>query len=94
MIFVSESVVTEEKGKLIALVKFNYEELEHKYYDLRDNLSAKMEEIKADVVKYVNSKVSSFSHISRVEEHTEEFEKTPTQKIKRFLYTKRNTSAH
>lgn len=94
LIFVSESVVTEEKGKLIALVKFNYEELEHKYYDLRDNLSAKMEEIKADVVKYVNSKVNSFSRISRVEEHTEEFEKTPTQKIKRFLYTKRNTSAH
>ncbi len=92
LIYVSESIVTEDKGKLIALVKFNYEELERKYYDLKDNLSTKMEEIKADVVKYVNSKVNSFSRISRVEERMEEFEKTPTQKIKRFLYTKRNQS--
>lgn len=89
LVFVSESVVTEDKGKLIAMVKFNYEELERKYYDLKDNLSAKMDDIKADVIKYVNSKVSSFSHISRVEEHPEEFEKTPTMKIKRFLYTKK-----
>ncbi len=89
LVYVSDSIVTEEKGKLVALVRFNYDELERRYYDLRDNLAAKMEEIKADVIRYVNSKVSSFSRISHVVEHPEDFEKTPTQKIKRFLYTKK-----
>ena len=34
----------------------------------------------------VNSKVSSFAKILRIIEQTEPFEKTPTQKIKRYLY--------
>ncbi len=85
---VTDSIVKQEKGKLIALVHFNREELERKYYDLKENLAARMEEIKADVLKYVNSKVGKFSHITAVEEQQKEFEKTPTHKIKRFLYIK------
>ena len=38
----------------------------------------------------MNSKVNRFSHISEVVEEKQEFVKTPTQKIRRFLYTKRN----
>ena len=34
--------------------------------------------------------VNRFSHISEVVEEKQEFVKTPTQKIRRFLYTKRN----
>lgn len=34
----------------------------------------------------VNSRVSAFSRIDRIEEQTEPFEKTPTYKIKRYLY--------
>jgi long-chain acyl-CoA synthetase len=34
----------------------------------------------------VNKRVAAFSRISRIEVRTEPFEKTATQKIKRFLY--------
>lgn len=83
---VVDSIVKQEKGKLVAMVHFNREEMERKYYDLKEGLGYKMEEIKADILHYVNSKVNKFSKISVVEEHAKEFEKTPTHKIKRFLY--------
>lgn len=42
---------------------------------------------------YVNAKVNRFSRISEVVEEKEEFVKTPTQKIRRFLYNKRGNHA-
>jgi long-chain acyl-CoA synthetase len=36
----------------------------------------------------VNQRLASFARISRIEVRSEPFEKTPTQKIKRFLYTR------
>ncbi len=39
--------------------------------------------------KETNSKLAGFSRIQRVKMHSEPFEKTPTQKIKRFLYGKK-----
>ncbi len=87
--FVIDSIVTEERGKLVALVHFDRKELERRYYDLRDNLTAKKEELKADIMKYVNSKVNKFSRISAIKEQENDFEKTPTQKIKRYLYAKK-----
>lgn len=85
---VAESIVTMEEGRLVALVNFNREELERRYYDLKDDLSAKMEEVKKEVMQYVNSQVNKFSRIAEVEE-VEEFQKTPSMKIKRFLYNNR-----
>jgi long-chain acyl-CoA synthetase len=41
-----------------------------------------------ELKKTVNKRLSSFSRISRIEVRTEPFEKTATQKIKRFLYSK------
>ncbi len=90
LVYVQDSLVTEDqKGKLIALVQFNYDELGRRYHDFRENLSNKMDEIRGEVMHYVNSKVSSFSRISEVKEQTEEFEKTPSLKIKRFVYTRK-----
>ena len=37
---------------------------------------------------YVNEKVRKFSKVSEINIQKEEFEKTATKKIKRFLYTK------
>jgi long-chain acyl-CoA synthetase len=85
---VAESIVTMEEGRLIALVNFNREELERRYLDLKDDFTEKMEEVKKEVLQYVNSQVSKFSRISEVEE-VEEFQKTPSMKIKRFLYNAR-----
>lgn len=49
-------------------------------------LEAKMAEWEKDIHQYVNSKVNKFSKIAQVELRTEAFEKTATQKIKRYLY--------
>ena len=93
--FVAESVVTEQDGKLIALVHFNTEALEKAYDEFKYKASVKveqvqlrMEEIKREVMEYVNSKVNRFSKISKVVDNEGEFEKTPTKKIRRFNYNK------
>ena len=49
-------------------------------------MDAKMKEWEKDIHEYVNSKVNKFSKIAQVELRTEAFEKTATQKIKRYLY--------
>jgi long-chain acyl-CoA synthetase len=88
--YVSDSLVTEDhRGKLVALVQFNYDELGRRYQDIRENVSNKMEEVRREVMNYVNSKVASFSRISEVREQIEEFEKTPSLKIKRFIYARK-----
>ena len=101
-IFVQESVVTQkEEGQLVALVHFDSEALEAKYAELRESFEAKRsewerwkEEKKKEIMEYVNSKVNKFSRISDVVENEGEFEKTPTKKIKRFLYGGKRTSAN
>jgi long-chain acyl-CoA synthetase len=55
-----------------------------------DEWDKRMDEVKKEIVKYVNSKVNRFSKISEVVEEEQAFEKTPTSKIRRFLYTNRN----
>lgn len=103
-VYVSESVVTEQDGQLVALVHFDSEAIDR----LKDELMAKWEitcdewhkkidewdsrkeEIKKEIMKYVNSKVNRFSRISEVVEEEQEFEKTPSKKIRRFLYTDRH----
>ena len=95
--FVAESVVTEEDGKLIALVHFDtsaleeyYDEFKHKMAVSKEQLSLKMEEVKRDVMEYVNSKINRFSKITKVVDNEGEFEKTPTKKIRRFIYDRSN----
>lgn len=83
---VTDSIVKENDGKLVAQVHFNRDELERRYYDLKDSLNARMAEISNEIKAYVNSKVSKSAQISDIEEQHKEFEKTPTQKIKRFKY--------
>lgn len=87
---VVESIVIEKKGKLVALVHFNAEELEEKYKhlkeDMREQFNAKRNELQKELHKYVNSRVNKFSQIQKIIEHPEPFIKTATLKIKRFLY--------
>lgn len=96
-VFVADSLVTEKEGRLIALVHFNRDELEARYEELKydwemkkDAWEKRIEELKKEVLDYVNSQVNRFSRLSEVVEEKEEFEMTPTKKIKRFLYNKRH----
>lgn len=51
--------------------------------------AVKAGEMMNDLKSYANKRLSAFSRIHRVEMHHEPFEKTATQKIKRFLYPKK-----
>jgi long-chain acyl-CoA synthetase len=97
--FVQESLVVEQKGRLVAMVKINYEELElqcNKFKEELQNkieenyreLQNKIEELQHELQLYVNSKVNRFSQISTVVilPFASDFEKTSTMKIKRYLY--------
>ena len=93
-VFISESVVTEEDGKLIALVHFDTEAIEAKYSELVDNWHKKKheftlfkEDLMREIKQYVNERVNRYSKVAEVVEEEQEFEKTATKKIRRFLYT-------
>ena len=80
---VADSVVTEHEGRLVALVHFNTDALEAKFDGWKEDFENWKENLKKEVVDYVNSKVNRFSRISEVVEEKQEFVKTPTQKIRR-----------
>ena len=86
---VVESLVIERKGKLVALVLLNMEELEAQYQALLNQAelyNEKLDELLAELQIYVNSRVNKFSQVQMILVQEMPFERTPTQKIKRFLY--------
>lgn len=93
-VFISESVVTEDDGKLVALVHFDTEAIEARYAEMVDTWHQKRhefdlfkEDLMREIKQYVNERVNRYSKISEVVEEEQEFEKTATKKIRRFLYT-------
>lgn len=88
--FVAESLVLEKGELLIAKIHPNYEEID-KEYNIQKLSEPEVREIKnkifADLLVKINERVNTFSKINKIIEQTIPFEKTPTQKIKRFLYT-------
>ncbi len=91
---IEEALVTEQEGhRLVAFVHFNHEQLERSIADWRSTwkthqeaIEAKSEQLCAEIKEYVNEKVNRFSHLSEVIELKEDFIKTPSMKIRRFLY--------
>ncbi len=90
--YVLESLVYEESGSLVARIFLDYESLDQEAANsgeteskTREHITQLLEDLKISV----NTQVSAFSKISRVIEQKEPFEKTPTQKIKRYLYISR-----
>lgn len=90
MRFVLESLVVEKKGKLVAMIHLNMEEVEEQFQHLkseaRQYIATRSEEILQEIHKKVNQEVNKFSRISQVVLQPMPFERTPTKKIKRFLY--------
>ena len=82
---VSESIVVERDGKLVALVQpaENFIEWDK---DSEDKIYEKLDAWKAKLLKITNKNVSKASQVSSVEVMKEPFEKTATQKIRRFKY--------
>ncbi len=82
---VSESIVVERGGRLVALVQpiENFIDWDN---ESEDRLYEKIDAWKAKLLSFTNSNVNKASQISTVEVMTEPFEKTATQKIRRFKY--------
>jgi long-chain acyl-CoA synthetase len=78
---VAESLVLEAKGQLVALV---YPDLES--VDRACLKGKQVETMMEDNRKALNLKLPGYSQITRLKVLYEEFEKTPTKKIKRRLY--------
>ncbi|PKL08492.1 MAG: hypothetical protein CVV51_08675 [Spirochaetae bacterium HGW-Spirochaetae-7] len=88
--YVAESLVVSEGTGLTALVQLKQEvidDLKARTKDSVEDFERASEEMLEFVRKEVNSGLAAFSKVSKVVIHHEPFEKTPTQKIKRFLYT-------
>jgi long-chain acyl-CoA synthetase len=93
-VFISESVVTEHEGKLVSLVHFDTDAIEARYADMAETWRKKKhefalfkEDLMRDIKQYVNERVNRYSMVSEVVEEEQEFEKTATKKIRRYLYT-------
>ena len=82
---VEESLVTEQDGHLVAKVKFSDNILN---WDLagEEQFYTNLETLRKNIQERVNSLVGKNSKISEVEAMKDPFEKTATQKIRRFKY--------
>ena len=82
---VSESIVVERDGKLVALVQpqDNFIQWDK---EREDKVYEKIDHWKNKLLKIINKNVSKASQVSSVEVMKEPFEKTATQKIRRFKY--------
>lgn len=96
---VSESLVVEDDSGLVALVQVDEEALQKEAetrakeknslqqaaQNLARDIAYQREAILGEIQFFVNSKVNKSSHVEKVQT-VPEFEKTATQKIKRYLY--------
>jgi len=87
---VLDSLVMEKDGKLIARIHLDYELIDKMFHahntpenEVREKIAQYLENMRVEV----NSQLSSFSKIQKFIEQIEPFVKTPTKKIKRYLYT-------
>ena len=95
-VYIADSIVTEQEGRLVALVHFNRDEIEamvdnwrEEWETQKEAWEAKTEQLKKEIMDFVNAKGNRFSRISEVVEEKDDFAKTPTHKIKRFLYNRK-----
>ncbi len=87
---VEESLVINKHGKIVAMVNLNLQELETRMVRLNEKIMEvrheTMDELLSEIQRFVNSRVNRFSQVQLVVLQAEPFEKTPTKKIKRYLY--------
>ncbi|MBO5612693.1 MAG: AMP-binding protein [Prevotella sp.] len=83
MAMVTESIIIQENEKLIGLVHPDYEEARVMGFTTED-LKNIMEQNRQEL----NNILPSYSKLSAIHLHEEEFEKTPKKSIKRYIYQK------
>lgn len=81
MLYVSESLIVERNGRLVALVYPDYEAMDAGGVTTND-----LPEIMERVKQELNKIVAPYERIERIQLIANEFEKTPKRSIKRYLY--------
>ncbi|MEN8192762.1 MAG: AMP-binding protein [Bacteroidota bacterium] len=87
--FVAESLVMDKDGALFARIYLNYEQIDDIFEIQKMNEPEArkiVNKILDDIHKNANDRLNAFSKLTKITEQIEPFEKTPTQKIKRYLY--------
>ncbi len=87
--FVSDSLVFDNNNILTARIYLDYDKFDEVFGISKKSETkthAKVDEVLEKIRLNVNQNISSFSRIKKVIEQREEFRKTPTKKIKRYLY--------
>lgn len=89
---VAESLVTRIGTTLVARVQLNTERLDELYKEFKhscseEELRRRKEELLEKIRQTANDSLSALSRLGQMIEQVEPFEKTPSLKIKRFLYT-------
>jgi long-chain acyl-CoA synthetase len=79
--FIAECVVTERKGKLIALIYPDLEALKTENIE-----ESAIQRIMEENIKKTNHELPKYEQLAGIEIVNEEFEKTPKKNIKRFKY--------
>ncbi len=86
---VLDSLVLDYDGKLVARIHLDYEQIDNLFNadqrsddDVRQDIQNLLEELRIEM----NTRFASFAKVSKFIEQQEEFIKTPTKKIKRYLY--------
>ena len=82
---VAESIVVERNGRLVALVQLDENMIEWDK-ESEDKIYETLDKYKSKLLSLVNRNVNKTSQVSSVEVMKEPFEKTATQKIRRFKY--------
>ena len=86
---VADALVYDDNGVLTARINLDYEKLDEIFgagQTSETKVHGKVEDVLEEIRSEVNGKLSSFSRIRKVIEQREPFVKTPTKKIKRYLY--------
>ncbi len=89
MDYVLESLIVPGKGGLVALVRLDLEAMMEKMKMSADEAKSYAGEYLQKLRKSANELLSAHSKIDEAQLQEEDFERTPTQKIKRFLYPKK-----
>jgi long-chain acyl-CoA synthetase len=91
--YFQEAVVFEVNSRLLVKAYLDYDVLDREFErnKLNDAEARKLtEDILEQARQRINTQLPVFSQISKILEHPEPFEKTPTNKVKRYLYITRS----
>jgi long-chain acyl-CoA synthetase len=91
--YFQEAVVFEDNHRLLVKAYLDYDVLDREFQrnKLNDGEARKLTEDILELARQrINTQLPAFSQISKILEHPEPFEKTPTNKVKRYLYLTRS----